>query len=198
MTAAQFVQQQTDRLNQLEQDTYPIEKASQDIKKEMVFRIFSEGKNAKGELLLSVKGYDTDPLYISTSIVGQVGTFVGKKGTVVKNKSKNTINAGAKNKEIKSAYFPKGYKELKSKLGRPVLELTGEMQKDLANGFTQIINAGRAVLTFKKNENALKMLGNEFGNRYWKGRGLILAATESEADTFARSHTNALIEKGYL
>jgi hypothetical protein len=198
MTAAQFIQQQTEMLSRLESDTEPLQIASNNSKVAMLIRIFSKGENQAGQSLLSVKGYDTTPLYISKEIVGGVGTFVGKKGNVVKNKSASTINAGARNKEIKSAYFPGGYKELKSKLGKGILELTGRMQSDIANGFINIVSATRATLGFKDPDNAEKMIGNETGNRYWKGRGIILAPTDAEADIFVNSYTDELLKRGYL
>lgn len=191
MTVQEFISDQNDALNKLISDSDILNSVGFDVHAKVVKRIFTDKENANGDGILSARPYSTKPAYFSREVVGlTVGTFIGKKGRVVK-KSKTAINAGAKKIEIKSAYFPGGYAEMKSQLGKGALELNGLLMKDFANPFFEIDGTALKVKFKSKLQNDIAV-GNE------DLRGAIFAFKDSEINEFERLYTMKLIEKGLI
>lgn len=78
-------------------------------------RIFEETKDYKGG---DPKPYSTEPIWASRSSLPR--------------------EAGKKSKSGKTRYFEGGYAELKKNIGRPPLELKGNLKLDFENGLRQI------------------------------------------------------------
>lgn len=100
------------QLEQLEEKFYF---AVLDTHDEMVNRIFEQQKDANGA---EPKPYSTEPLWISRSALPR--------------------EAGQKTKGGKTRYFEGGYKQMKSEVGRPPLELKGLLKLDFTNGIRQV------------------------------------------------------------
>jgi hypothetical protein len=100
------------QLEQLEEKFYF---AVLDTHDEMVNRIFEQQKDANGG---EPKPYSTEPLWISRSALPR--------------------EAGQKTKGGKTRYFEGGYKQMKSEVGRPPLELKGLLKLDFTNGIRQV------------------------------------------------------------
>lgn len=94
-------------------------------------RIFRDLKDAKGS---GPAAYDTDPMYISES-----------------NWPAGVRRAGVPTKSGKSRYFADGYAQLKSEIGRPNLELTGELHTNFATGLREVSETEIHVVVEKKN-----------------------------------------------
>lgn len=124
MTVKDLNERLQELINEWNNGFVPLYIATSSVKASMAVRIFDEGKNSKGTQLPK-PDYSTKPLYADVnSLPSTPSSFmVGKTG-----------------KKIKSAYFPQGYKQLKQAIGRPVLELTNQLDLSFSN--TTYIKAG--------------------------------------------------------
>jgi hypothetical protein len=168
----------------------PLFRAVFDIKGEMFIRIFGEGTtsgfNSQGVDLPTVP-YSITPIYVSKVIAGNKGTFASTKtNKIVKNKSKNSKSVGTRKNEIKSAYFPGGYAQLKQALGKPALELTGFLRSFFLKG--EPINEGFGSYIVIDESQSGKVQGLE--DKY----GIIFDMTEFEFEKFIEYHTNYITE----
>jgi|LakMenEpi03Aug12_release.lakeMendotaPanAssembly.Ray.scaffolds.fasta_scaffold202111_2 hypothetical protein len=191
MSTIKEIKKKTDDLiAEWEQDFEPLYRAVADIKGEMFVRIFGKGKEGgfnSENVELPTQPYSIKPIYVSKVIAGNKGTFVSKKtGRKVKNKSKNTKNVGTRDREIKSAYFPGGYAQLKQVLGKPPLELTGFLRSFFLKG--EPIDQGFSCYIVIDDSQSGKVDGLE--SRY----GIIFDMTDDEFDRFIDYHTTYVIE----
>jgi hypothetical protein len=127
-----------------------------DLKDAMSERIFVKSIGADGQQLPS-KPYSSDPIYVDpNSLPRSVSSFqVGKTG-----------------KKIKSAYFPNGYGQLKTAIGRGALELTNNLFLDFTN--TPQVDQFNTVKILVDENNVGKIAGLE------KLYGEIFFPTEDE------------------
>jgi hypothetical protein len=100
---------------------------------EMVNRIFEEHKDANGA---DPKTYSSEPLWISRTALPR--------------------EAGQKTKGGKTRYFEGGYKQMKSEVGRPPLELRGLLKLDFTNGIRQVNPLEFQVDVNKESLNKIK------------------------------------------
>lgn len=192
MTVREFAVENEAQLNAIFANTEVLLTTGTSVVDLMAKRIFSDKENADGQKLLDVKPYSTKPIYVSRDIAGQsTGTFIGKKGNVVKNKSKTSINSGTRNKEIKSAYFPGGYKQFKDQLGRGALELTGRLQSEFRAPFYDLQD-GALIVKFKDDKTNDIAVGNE------ALRGDIFAFNTFELDAFERIYIEELDKRNII
>ena len=129
-----------------------------DVKDAMQERIFVQIRGADGQELPS-KPYSSEPIYVDVDTLPRsVSSFqVGKTG-----------------KKIKSAYFPSGYGQLKQAIGRPALELTGDLIRDFVN--TPQVDDFNTVIILVDDVNFNKIAGLE------RLYGEIFFPTEQELD----------------
>jgi len=127
-----------------------------DLKDAMTERIFVKSIGADGQQLPS-KPYSYDPIYVDpNSLPRSVSSFqVGKTG-----------------KKIKSAYFPNGYGQLKTAIGRGALELTNNLFLDFTN--TPQVDDFNKVKILVDDNNVGKISGLE------KLYGVIFFPTDDE------------------
>lgn len=198
MTVEEFQRESLELLKDIFNDTEALLLAGTSVVGIMAKRIFTDQENPDGVKLLSIKPYDTKPIYLSRDIAGAAtGTFVGKSGKVVKSKTKTSIGAGSNGKEIKSAYFPGGYNQFKQQLGRGALELSGRLKSEFEAPFYGV-KEGELTVKFKSEKENAIAVGNETGNGRWEGRGEIFSFSEFEMDEFARIHLFELERKGVV
>jgi len=159
MTIAEYKSSLTSKLENLIQNFVPLREAMSDYVADSSVRIWDQHENSAGDDLLSYSPYSKTPIYVSKVLFPSVGTNIGKKGKIVKNQSKSTTNVGARNIEIKSAYLPGGYAELKKALSnRPPLELFGVLKADWANAQIEV-KGSKATVALKNEVNIGKTEG---------------------------------------
>ena len=129
-----------------------------DVKDAMQERIFIQSKGADGQDLPS-KPYSSDPIYVDADIAL---------------KSLSSFQIGKTGKKIKSAYFPSGYAQLKQFIGRPALELSGDLIRDFVN--TPQVDDFNTVTILVDDVNFNKIAGLE------RLYGEIFFPTEQELD----------------
>lgn len=173
-TVAQISQEINNLINEWEQKFTPLIIAVNFTKGDMSKRIFGDkssgGKNANGDVL-PTKPYSTEPIYVDVrSLPNTPASFqVGKRG-----------------KKIKSAYFPKGYSQLKQAVGRPPLELTGSLDRAFRKGV--IVEESDSVLITIDDSEAGKVDGLE------KKYGSIFEMTQEEEERFLQALNELIIE----
>jgi len=102
-----------------------------DVLAEMKHRIQNEGKATSGG---SIGSYSTKPLYISkkSNPVGDAGLALGKEDS--KGERHSVFKSG---KPHTSVYFPRGYKQYKTQVGRNVI---GTVNLTLTGTFMNLMN----------------------------------------------------------
>ena len=169
----------------------PLYRAGTNLKRVMFKRIFGTGnnggKNTNMEDLPTFP-YSTKPIYVDPkSVRNAPASFkFGKSTTDSKGKTK-------KGKPIKSLYFPEGYAELKSKTSAKLpLQLTGK----LAGGFlkSEVLKDGLSVEVKLPDSETLKAEGLQFGNRNFKGYGVIFQPTDIEQKEFLEKHGQYVVD----
>jgi len=85
-----------------------------DLHDSMSKRIFTDLKDKDGR---PPTAYDTKPLWVSKA-----------------NYPSGVRDAGKKSKSGKTRYFASGYSQFKSEIGRPPLQLSGELERDFDTG----------------------------------------------------------------
>jgi hypothetical protein len=160
MTIAQYIQSLKGKLEELEQNFFPLVLAAETYKAEASDRIWNQGLNSDSQSMISVSPYSTKPLYINPDrLPRKAGSNVGKRGT-----------------PIESSYFSGGYSQMKSEVGRPPAELIGTLRSDFVS--TQFVTSGMKLqISVSKNESAGKVAGLQ--NKY----GRIFYPTEEELKT---------------
>jgi hypothetical protein len=163
----------------------PLYRAGTNLKRVMYKRIFGTGN--KGGFNTAMDSlptfpYSTNPIYVDpNSVRNAPASFkFGKKSIDSKGKTK-------KGKPIKSLYFPEGYAQLKTKTSATLpLQLTG----NLKGGFFQseVIKDGLSVSVKLPDSETLKAEGLQFGNKNFKGYGVIFEPTDFEQEEFLLKH----------
>jgi hypothetical protein len=169
----------------------PLYRAGNNLKRVMFKRIFGTGK--KGGFNTAMDSlptfpYSTEPIYVDPkSVRNAPASFkFGKATTDSKGKTK-------KGKPIKSLYFPEGYAQLKTKTSATLpLQLTGK----LAGGFdkSEVIKDGLSVSVTLPDSEVDKADGLQFGNRNFKGYGVIFQPTDMEQEEFLLKHGQYVVD----
>ena len=123
------------------------------LRADMLKRIFDTGNASDGS---KIGSYSTKPIYVSTKGNSQV------RSSSLRPKGKNSNEPKFENgKDRKSQYFPGGYKEYRSTVGRQSdkidLRLTGSLQLSIQLGNTD----NGQVIAFNNDEQLRKAEGNE-------------------------------------
>jgi len=169
----------------------PLYRAGNNLKRIMFKRIFGKGKSGGFNTAmdsLPTFPYSTTPIYVDpNSLRNAPASFKFGKGTTdSKGKTK-------KGKPIKSLYFPEGYAQLKTKTSATLpLQLTGK----LAGGFFQseVIKDGLSVSVTLPDSELDKADGLQFGNRNFKGYGIIFQPTDMEEEEFLLLHGQYVVD----
>jgi hypothetical protein len=169
----------------------PLYRAGTNLKRVMFKRIFGKGNSGGYNTAmqeLPTKDYSTEPIYVDPkSLRNAPASFkFGKGSTDSKGKTK-------KGKPIKSLYFAGGYAELKTKTSATLpLQLTGK----LAGGFLQseVIKDGLSVGVTLPDSELDKAEGLEYGNRNFKGYGVIFQPTDMEEEEFLLLHGQYVVD----
>lgn len=183
MTIAEYTQSLTSKLEELEQNFFPLLLAAETYKADVEVRIWDEHKNSEGVNLLTASPYSTKPIYINPENLPRLaGTFVGKRtGTRVK-PSKKALNVGAKREVIKSAYFSEGYGQMKSEIGRPPVELFGFMRSSFAASSITLSGSKLKVKWGAISEETIEQISGK-AEGLQKKYGQIFYPTEQELKT---------------
>jgi hypothetical protein len=169
----------------------PLYRAGNNLKRVMFKRIFGSGTkggyNSEMQSLPTFP-YSTTPIYVDpNSVRNAPASFkFGKKTIDSKGKTK-------KGKPIKSLYFQGGYAELKTKTSAKLpLQLTGK----LAGGFLQseVLKDGLSVSVTLPDSEVDKADGLQFGNRNFKGYGVIFEPTDFEQEDFLLKHGQYVVD----
>jgi hypothetical protein len=169
----------------------PLYRAGTNLKRVMYKRIFGTGN--KGGFNTAMDSlptfpYSSTPIYVDPkSVRNAPASFkFGKPRIDSKGKTK-------KGKPIKSLYFQGGYAELKTKTSATLpLQLTG----NLKGGFLQseVIKDGLSVSVTLPDSEVDKADGLQFGNRNFKGYGVIFQPTDMEQEEFLLKHGQYLAD----
>jgi hypothetical protein len=169
----------------------PLYRAGNNLKRVMFKRIFGKGKSGGFNTAmdsLPTFPYSTEPIYVDPkSVRNAPASFKFGKPTIdSKGKTK-------KGKPIKSLYFQGGYAELKTKTSAKLpLQLTGK----LAGGFqkSDVFEDGLSVSVTLPDSEVDKANGLQFGNRNFKGYGVIFQPTDMEQEEFLLKHGQYVVD----
>lgn len=126
-TVDEYINVIKQRLQNLQENFYPLQIASSTLKADISNRIWNESKNSENNDMLSVSPYGTKPIYVEDDVLPRrTGNKVGKRG-----------------KPITTNFFALGWAELKSKVGRKPAELTGALRLDFDN--SPLIGSGTQI-----------------------------------------------------
>ena len=149
---------------ELEANFLPLKLAVESVLRKTEQRIFDDGVNVKGEVMLDKKPYSTKPTYISRiESPRQVPFDTGKRGT-----------------KIKSYYFPNGYSQFKQAIGRSILELSLDLRNDWVNADV-VLDKTVLTVALKQDYNAQKAEGLQKESQY----GRFFGFTEKEQQQVA-------------
>jgi hypothetical protein len=169
----------------------PLYRAGNNLKRVMQKRIFGTGSSGgynSAMQKLPTYSYSSTPIYVDPkSLRNAPASFKFGKPTI---DSKGKTRKG---KPIKSLYFPEGYAQLKSKTSATLpLQLSG----NLKGGFFQseVIKDGLSVSLILPDSEADKAEGLQYGNRNFKGYGVIFQPTDMEQEEFLLLHGKYLVE----
>jgi hypothetical protein len=170
----------------------PLYRAGNNLKRVMYKRIFGTGNKGGYNTAmdsLPTFPYSTTPIYVDpNSVRNAPASFkFGKSTTTSKN------GKPKKGKPIKSLYFPEGYAQLKTKTSATLpLQLTG----NLKGGFFQseVIKDGLSVSVTLPDSEVDKADGLQFGNRNFKGYGVIFQPTDMEEEEFLLLHGQYVVD----
>jgi hypothetical protein len=169
----------------------PLYRAGNNLKRVMFKRIFGKGNSGGYNTAmqeLPTHPYSTNPIYVDPkSLRNAPASFKFGKSTIDSKGKKK------KGKPIKSLYFPEGYAQLKTKTSATLpLQLTGK----LAGGFFQseVIKDGLSVSVTLPDSEVDKADGLQFGNRNFKGYGVIFQPTDMEQEEFLLLHGQYVVD----
>jgi hypothetical protein len=169
----------------------PLYRAGNNLKRVMFKRIFGKGNSGGYNTAmqeLPTHPYSTNPIYVDPkSLRNAPASFKFGKSTIDSKGKKK------KGKPIKSLYFPEGYAQLKTKTSDTLpLQLTGK----LAGGFFQseVIKDGLSVSVTLPDSEVDKADGLQFGNRNFKGYGVIFQPTDMEQEEFLLLHGQYVVD----
>lgn len=165
MTAEELFIKWDNLYNELEQNFYPLLIATSSALVLTHKRIFNEGKNIDGDVMLSKKPYSTKPTYIDKD----------------KSPQKVPFGTGKTGREIKSYYFPSGYSQFKGAIGRGILELSLQLRNDWVTANVVLDNSNLTV-ALKEDINAEKSEGLQKDSQY----GRFLGFDQSELDALTK------------
>lgn len=152
MKSKEFAIRLERKIKALEEDNKPFEIGVTTIISDLIPRVFEEGVSSDGG---RIGQYDSStPLYVNTS-----------KNARIKNNPKGKNGESKfKNGKPKVTTYYENYKDFRQKQGCESsfvnLDLTGELQRDLANGLYKI-DSNNFSLTVKQDINSKKIEGNE-------------------------------------
>ena len=161
MTPEELENKWSNLTKELEQDFYPLLIATNSVLTITHERIFTEGKNINGDVMLDKKPYSTKPTYIDRDkSPRQVAFGTGKTG-----------------REIKSYYFPNGYSQFKGAIGRGILELSLQLRNDWVTA-NVVLDKNKLSVALKQDINAEKAEGLQRDVQY----GRFLGFDENELE----------------
>ena len=165
MTAEELFNKWDNLSKELEQNFYPLLIATSSALTITHERIFTEGKNIDGDVMLNKKPYSTKPTYIDRDkSPRQVPFGTGKTG-----------------REIKSYYFPSGYSQFKGAIGRGILELSLQLRNDWVTA-NVVLDKSNLSVALKQDINADKAEGLQKDSQY----GRFLGFDQSELDALTK------------
>jgi len=169
----------------------PLYRAGNNLKRVMFKRIFGQGSSGgynSDMQSLPTYPYSNKPIYVDPkSLRNAPASFKFGKPTIDSKGKKK------KGKPIKSLYFQGGYAELKTKTSAKLpLQLTGK----LAGGFqkSEMLNDGLSVSVTLPDSEVDKADGLQYGNRNFKGYGVIFQPTDMEQEEFLLLHGQYVVD----
>lgn len=185
MSSEEFLKLHRTAINGILANDNPLKIASRTAHKDMVQRIFEEGKRTDGG---NIGQYDTKhPLYVNPNTAPRK-TAVKAKGIegLLPTQGKTGEHLFKNGKEHKTTYV-KNYKDLRNRIGRRIdkvnLNLTGDLQLDISNGRVPTpvrISQHEYHITVKRGINSDKIRGNE------KKYGKIFSHSTGEINKFQK------------
>lgn len=168
MTTDQYADK-IDRLSKLNLENI-LSLASADCLDAYYNRVFIKSKKTDGG---NINYVSNNPVYINTKI-----NSPKKLPPIGKTGRKKFESTGQPHK---STYFD-SYKSFKKKIGKPILELQGELNSSFQNGLKKV-DSGTYVISVPAKE-ANKIEGLQFGNGEWTGLGTIFKLNKEEKNVF--------------
>lgn len=178
MTTKEFAENLERKIFALNEDNKPFEIGVHSLISEMIPRIFEQGIATDGGRIGTYES--TKPIYVNTTYNAPLKQApIGKNG-----------EAKFKNGKTKKTTYYESYKDFRQKQGRESsfvnLDLTGELQRDIAKGESMIdisqfrVDANEYRITVSKDINVGKVRGAE------KKYGKIFDPTEEEIETLLK------------
>lgn len=169
-TAAEVFKQLTEAADKWLNEFKPLYLCCETLKADISGRLFDSGKDSNDAEINP--DYSTKELYVDPQTLPR---------------SVSAFQTGKRGQPIRSAYFPGGYAQLKQAIGRPVLELTNQLQSDFDNSPQR--NDGEVVEFVLEKFNADKLEGLE--RKY----GILIAPTEDEETLLAECLAETIINE---